>query len=402
MKTSTDKTTQALFVAACYVVREFRTIATSYSILLVMIGGVFIYGLLYNYMYQTNLVRHAPVVVVDGSHTPLSREYARLLAASSQVEIFSYAPDMPAAREMVEKGRAVGIVFLPDDFESRVGRGEQSVFLAFGDTSAFLNFAALEEAAAGAMAELDGRYRAGMAVFLPPAALYAMAQMGTVEVAGTPLYNYTGGYGSYLIPAVVIIILFQTMLMVIGMIAGRERHTRSILFYARGGLGFSRMALVVLSKTLVYCSLYALFAFFLIGLLPHLYSIPDIGNTWYILLLLIPYLLATCFFGLTGALFFADSESPVLMITFFSVGLIFLSGVSYPLELMPWYWQMLHYAIPAPVGVLAFIKLNSMGADLSDIRPEYIALLVQCAVYFVSACLVFRINIRRAQDSRRG
>ena len=52
MKTS-NKIKGGLTVIATYVTREFKTIATSYSILLVMIGGIFIYGLLYNYMSAT-------------------------------------------------------------------------------------------------------------------------------------------------------------------------------------------------------------------------------------------------------------------------------------------------------------------------------------------------------------
>ena len=399
MKTS-NKIKGGLTVIATYVTREFKTIATSYSILLVMIGGIFIYGLLYNYMYAPNLIRDAPVAVVDRSGTPLSREYARLLNASPQVEIYSYAPDMPSAKIMMETNRVVGIIFIPEDFESRVGRGEQAVFLAYGNTSAFLNFASVEEATAGAMEELDSRHRPDMVVFVPPAALYAMSQTQSIDIVGTPLYNPTEGYGSYLIPAVLIVILFQTLMMVIGMISGKERYTGSILYYSRHGLGFGRMAGVVLSKTFTYCILYAVFAYFLIGLLPEIYSIPDIGNRRDIVMLLIPFLLATCFFGLTGSLFFADSESPILMITFFSVGLIFLSGMSYPLELMPWYWQAAHFVIPASPGVLAFIKLNSMGAGMADIEREYVTLWIQCIVYFISACLAFRYNIRKAIRNR--
>lgn len=399
MKTSTETQGHLSAIATC-AVREFRMIATSYSILLVMIGGIFVYGLLYNYMYAPNLIREAPVTVVDKSNNPLSRMYARLLDASPQVAVYSHAPDMPAAKTKMKTDRTVGIVFIPEDFESRVGRGEQSVFLAFGNTSAFLDFAALEEAAAGAMRELDGRVRPDMAVFLPPPALYAMSQTRAAEVVGTALYNPTEGYGSYLIPAVLMIIIFQTLLMVTGMIAGRERHEGTLLFHARNGLGFGRMADAVAGKTFAYCTLYAVFALFLVGLLPGLFSIPHIGSGWNTVMLLIPYLLATCFFGLTGSLFFADSESPILMITFFSVGLIFLSGISYPLELMPWYWRAFHFVIPAPPAVLAFIKLNSMDATMADIRTEYLTLWLQCAFYFITACLVFRYNIRRAMGRR--
>ena len=54
---------------------EFRVMCTRYSILLVLSGGIFVYGLLYNYMYAPNVVRDAPVAVVDMSRTPLSRSY---------------------------------------------------------------------------------------------------------------------------------------------------------------------------------------------------------------------------------------------------------------------------------------------------------------------------------------
>lgn len=388
----------ALTIISDYIIKEFKTIATSYSIILVLVGGVFIYGFLYNYMYQPNLIRNAPVVIVDESHTPLSREYSSLLDASEQVHVYSHAPDMIAAKEMMKTNQVVGIIYIPADFESRVGRGEQSIFVAYADTRAFLNYSTVQEGVAGAMLELDERYRADMVRLLPLTTLYAMSQAQTINVVGTPLYNYTEGYGSYLIPGVLIVIMFQTLLMLIGMISGGQRHDKTILYYSQHGVSFLKMAYVVLSKSFVYCCLYAVFAYFLIGLLPHIFSIPDIGNKLDIVILLIPFLWATSFLGLAASVFFTDSESPILMITFFSVGLIFLSGMSYPLELMPWYWQTAHYVLPASPAVLGFIQLNSMGATLSDIKVEYITLWIQCLVYFVLACCAYRYNIHKAMS----
>ncbi len=381
---------------AGYIIREFRTITTSYSILLVLVGGVFIYGLLYNYMYQPNLIRHVPIVIVDQSNTILSREYLRLLEASPQIKIYAYASDLTAAKKLMKTQKTVGIVYIPHDFETRTGRGEQAIFMAMGNTSAFLNFAAIQEATAGAMIELDGRHRAERAVYLSLPTLYAISQTQPINIVGTPLYNYIAGYGSYLIPAVFILILFQTLMMIIGMITGNERHTLLILDYADNGIGPRNIIAIVLSKTFTYCILYAIFAYFLIGLLPKLFSIPDIGNTFDIIALLILFLLSSSFFGLTCSIMYTDSESPILMIAFFSVGLVFLSGMSYPLELMPWYWQAIHYIIPAPPAVLAYIQVNSMGATLADIRTEYLTLTLQTISYFFTACLAIRHNITRS------
>lgn len=380
--------------------KEFMTIATSYSILLVLIGGVFMYGILYNYMYMPNLIRKAPVVVVDQSKTSLSREYLRLLEATPQVRIYSNAQDMIQAKEMMKKDEVSAIVYIPSDFDNKVNRGDQSIFVTYGHTNAFLEYSSIAQATAGAMLELDARCRPNMVVFMPKSALYAMSLSQTIPVVGIPVYNPTEGYGSYLIPAVLIVIIFQTLMMAIGMISGEERHSGTILFYAKEKLSFLNMACIIISKTFVYSLIYSVFALFLIGLLPTIFSIPNIGNTWDIVLLLVPYILASCFFGLTGSLFFSDSESPILMIAFFSVGLIFLSGMSFPLELMPWYWNVLHYLIPAPPATLAFIQINSMGASIAQVKTEFLTLWLQVPIYFTTACLAYRHNINKALKSK--
>ena len=158
-----------------------------------------------------------------------------------------------------------------------------------------------------------------------------------------------------------------------------------------------RMAMnIVIGKSVVYVGFYALFSVFLLGLLPLLYDLPHLASPLLLIQLLTLYLFATAFFGLSCSILFKDSDAPLLLIAFFSVGLLFLSGISWPLELMPWPWRILHCLIPAPVGVLAFVKANSMGADISDISREMMLLWGQCFGYFVLACWVYQRRIRYA------
>ena len=81
MRTS-DNMKGTLADIASLVKDEFKTISTSYAILLVLVGGLFLYGLLYNYMYAPDLVRNAPVVVKDrlepGVH-PFAERYSASL-----------------------------------------------------------------------------------------------------------------------------------------------------------------------------------------------------------------------------------------------------------------------------------------------------------------------------------
>lgn len=360
---------------------EWKAIATNPAILLVLAGGIFLYGLLYNYMYAPNLVRKAPVAVVDLSHSALSREYVRWLDAAPQTSVYAQTPNILEAREWMKKGEVTGILYIPSDFETHVARDETSVFTLYAATDAFLNFKGLQEASSRVMLAVNDAHRRAGTVFLPPQGLLAVASSTPVSVSGTALYNYTEGYGSYLIPAVMIVIIFQTMLMVIAMLTGEEAEQQREGVYSMKARSLKDMLCIVSGRTFVYVMLYVVFSMFLLGLLPHIFSIPNIGSGWDIVTMMIPFLLATSFFALAVSRWFTDSEAPLLMIAFFSVGYIFLSGVSYPLELMPWYWQAAHYVFPVAPAVLAFVKLNSMGGSLADIWPQMLTLWIQVIIY---------------------
>ena len=371
---------------------ECRSILHSLPVLLVMGGGIFLYGFLYNYMYSSNVLREVPVVVVDEGHTTLSRQYIRLLDATPQVRVQGVMVDLPQARERMRKGEVAGIIYLPKDLEAKVGRGEASVFVTCNNTMAFLSYAAIKEATSGAMLALDTKVRPSQVVFLDADVVQPVVNTPCIPVQGIALYNESGGYATYLIPSVLVIIIFQTMLMVISMRCGQEceKRMRPLRNVTRGESSWGMAMSIVVGKSVVYVGFYALFSVFLLGLLPLLYDLPHLAHPLLLVQWLTPYLLASAFFGLACMPFFKDSDAPLLLIAFFSVGLLFLSGVSWPLELMPWPWRLLHALLPAPVGALAFVKVNCMGADLADISREMMLLWGQCVVYFLVACWVYR------------
>ena len=371
---------------------EYRSMLRSLPVLLVLGGGIFFYGLLDNYMYSPNVLREVPVAIVDESRTPLSRHYIRLLDATPQVRVQGVVNDRMEARERMKKGEVSGIVFLPDDFEAKVGRGEEAVFISYNTAITFLYYAALKEASTGAMLALNDEVRPGQVVFLDANVVQPVINTRSMEVQGIALYNGNGGYATYLIPAVLMVILFQTMLMVISMRCGMEYEQRMLpLFQVVNGTSSWRTAIsIVIGKSVVYVGFYAMFTIFLLGFLPLVFHLSHLASPLLLVQLMIPYLFATAFFGLSCSPFFKDSDAPLLLIAFFSVGLLFLSGISWPLELMPWPWRLLHCLLPAPVGVLAFVKANSMGADITDISREMMLLWGQCAVYFFVACFVYK------------
>ena len=151
------KTLSKLQQLSFIIQREFLAISTSYAVLLVLMGGIFVYGLLYNYMYAPNIVTDVPIAIVDNSHSELSRNFIRWLDATPQAEIYDQAMDYHEAKEWMKAGKVQGILYLPHDFEERVFRGDEAVFSLYATTDAFLYFEALQGASSRVMLAINDK-----------------------------------------------------------------------------------------------------------------------------------------------------------------------------------------------------------------------------------------------------
>ena len=89
-------------------------------------------------------------------------------------------------------------------------------------------------------------------------------------------------------------------------------------------------------------------------------------------------------------------ESGLLTMVFFSIVLLFLSGVAWPSSNMSDFWRLFSYLFPSTHGIQGFVRINSLGATLQQVRFEYIMLMCQVIFYFVTATLSLRyINRHR-------
>ena len=133
----------------------------------------------------------------------------------------------------------------------------------------------------------------------------------------------------------------------------------------------------------------------LLGFFPRLFDIPHIGDIGTILLLIIPYLLAVIFFSLCVSVFIRNRESGLVLLISTSLIFLFMAGISWPKEMIPDAWRYLSYFIPYTWGAHAFIHVNSMGATLSQVTREFIALWVLTGAYGVLASVLFYIRKER-------
>lgn len=368
---------------------EFRAIGTNIPILIVLILGNVGYGFLYNLLYNTNVYKEAPIAIVDMSQSDLSRHFVDYIDATQQVKVVSKTMNFDEAKRMLIEREIVGFLYIPSELKEEIMKGNQAQCVVYGSTLSFLDYLNIYEAVNFASLDINSELLPEMVESLNMIDVLFLANDKAVNIVNEPLYNSSEGYGTYLIPPVMVIIIFQTLMITVAMRCGEEKTTR---LRDNKTTSFGDSVKIVLGKAFTNVMIYSVFSVFFLSLLPLIFDLPHLGDSLDIIIMMIPYLFASVFFCLSLSPLYTDGDMPLFFIVFMSVPLVFLTGISYPLELMPWHWKIFHYLIPTAPATLAFVKLDCMGGDLSNVVPEMINLWIQCGVYFILSMVIFHFS----------
>ncbi len=90
----------------------------------------------------------------------------------------------------------------------------------------------------------------------------------------------------------------------------------------------------------------------------------------------------------------------IRLVVFFSVPLLFLSGISWPATAIPTFWKYFSYVFPSTFGINAFVKINSMGGEMISVKTEWYALWIQAFCYFILTLFVYRYEIISSRRKR--
>ena len=366
-------------------VAEMKTVFHDEGLFLFAVIVPLLYPLLYSWIYNNEVAREVPVAIVDRSNSQLSRQFIRQYDASPSVKVAYHCNDMKEAQDLVGKQLAYGILYFPSDFESNIMRMEQSHIGVYCDMSMMLTYKAVYSTATAVSQEVN----TGIQLKLSQNYTDREDEIASspMDVEGVQMFNTTDGYGNFVLPPVLMLILQQTLLLSIGLAAGtareqdtKKRHNR-VLSYVGG-------------KTLCYFMIFSIMAVYICLVVPRLFHFTTMVDIFELLPILIPYLLACIFFGLFFSRVVRYRENVILLVVFTSLPLLFLSGVSWPQSAIPMPWQVFSWLFPSTFGIRAFVRMSSMDAILSDVVVEYRALWAQVAIYFIATCVMYKL-IRR-------
>lgn len=361
-------------------VSELKTIVKDQGVLLFFVFLPLAYPLIYSWIYTNEVVREVPVVVVDDSHSALSREFIRKFDASPDVSVAYQCGSIAEAQDVIGHGKAYGILYFPADFQEKNGRMEQTHVSVYCDMSYMLTYKAIFQTATN----ISGEMGAEIQKQLLGKYTKREEEIGTkpLDFDDVPIFNVTGGYGNFILPAVLVLIIQQALALGIGMLAGTEREKHFANYKGKNP------AVVLAGKTLSVGSIFAVMLAWITLVVPHIFGFVSMVHGWDLLQFLTPYLLACIFFAICISELVRYRESVILVVVFSSIILLFLSGVSWPMSAVPPFWEGVAAIFPSTNAIRGFVRMSSMGALLPDVAPEYRRLWIQTVVYALLALLV--------------
>jgi ABC-2 type transport system permease protein len=366
-------------------VAEMRRVLNDRGVLGLIVLAPLIYGALYPQPYLGQVLRHIPIAVVDQDHTELSRNLVQSLNADEATAVTVRADTLAEAQAALARREVFAILGIPQDTEKEVLKGNHARLAAYVDSAYFLLYNRMLQGiseASGAVnvdvASRGAREEGGLAHA-------ALTRSSPVEVLSEPLYNPTGGYASYVVPAAFILILQQTLLLGVATMGGVTSETgrRQEREGVRAILG---QAIAHLCLSLPGLALYLI-------VLPRFFGFSTLGGVLDMLAMAIPFVLSVSFLAQFASLWFQRRETAVLLFIAASLPLFFTVGVSWPVEAIPDIIRDASRAFPSTSAIDGLVRINQMGATLHDVARDWASLWALVAIYgalAIGAALVFR------------
>ncbi len=360
-------------------IAEAKLIFTDVAIVLTIIGGVILYSFLYPQPYAKESVSSLSVTVVDLDKSNISRSIVFKLNATPQIDVVRQDNSQNDALDALEHTLVKAVVIIPAHFQRDLTLGVSPTIAVGADSSYFLIYGSILEGAMRAVLTEGAKIKVANLLKHQMPLSGAKDAYTPFSINSINLFNKNNSYTQYVIPAVFILILQQTLLIGLGIFGGgiNERMRAGEYGIYRDAKTYQ----LLLSRVVIFGTIFFVHMLFYFGFSYENFHITHIANIVELLTFGVLFLLATVMFGIFLGSLFSSREIATPVILFSSLPLVFSVGFIWPLEAIPSFVHTIALAVPVTPAIHGFLELNQMGATFEGIREYALILVVQIAIY---------------------
>jgi len=339
-----------------------------------------------------------PVALADLDHSPASQQLvAQMQTLNNKTNMmdFSFAATEEEARTLITRGQVYGAIIIPQGYGAEQAQGKQSNITVLSDNSQpqiSMVMQGIGSSVIGILSSMQGAMKVQMLSVkanqtVDPAAVIAPMK---ANVQGTVAGNMN--YFSFVAPGLLM------MIVMMGAMTGIPRaiaHEKEIGTFDGILAAPVNEISIIMGKTMAQTV-----RGFIQGIIVMVIAIMVFGVTVQGSLLLTCGVLLLGIFSFIGmgillTALSNNEETAMILMTILQFPMMFLTGVFFPIQQMPWFMQDLSKILPLTYAVTSMRKVMISGAGIQDILPEVAILIVFGAIMLAIAIPVFRRAMTR-------
>lgn len=331
-----------------------------------------------------------PIVIVSQSEGNLTDTTINIIESQNICKVVEITHDINYGKNMVNKGEVKGAIILPSNYDSPKNM-EKSVTLYLDSsdqmasqtlipaTKAIFNKISLEEAS-----KISGQITRDNSSAFDFNSLKSLVNLNINKIYGDIKYI------DFLVPAVLGMTIMMSCMMGMGASIAGERENGKL---ARLFMTPTKVSTVILGKILGKLSVELIRALILLFTAIILFGASSKGGILQTIVVLMIGALCFVGFGIMMSSRASSQENYSQMVVPLTFPMMFVSGVFYPIETMPWIFQKIAYIFPLTYLNDAMRGIMLKGQTLGDIWFDLLVLIGFTLIFFIIGVKKFNRDV---------
>ena len=292
-------------------------------------------------------------------------------------------------KDLVQKGDVEGGIVIPSNFTENILSREQGTIIIMTDQSN-PQVSATIQAALTAVFQQMGTALArntvqGLNSTVNENNSLAIVQPYNIQTQGVVSGHFS--YFDFIAPGIVAMTVMMSVMTGLPAAISHERELGTLDGMMVAPI--NRLS-IILGKTLAQTARGLLQGTIILTLATILFGVTIHGSMLLVIGLLLLGVFSFVGLGVVLTSFAKDQETAMMLMMTLMFPMMFLSGVFFPIQQMPWYMQDISKVLPLTYASQALRKVMVLGAGVSAISTELIILIVFGVVMIAIALPVFR------------
>jgi ABC-2 type transport system permease protein len=295
---------------------------------------------------------------------------------------------------LVQKGDIEGGIVIPSNFTESILSGEQGTVIIVTDQSNPQVSATIQAALSAVFDQMGTMLAQQKIQGLNPAvnASNSLAIVKPYSVQTEGVVPGTPSYFDFIAPGIMAMTVMMSVMTGLPVAISQEKEIGTLDGMMVAPI--NRLS-IILGKTLAQTARGLLQGLIILVLASVLFHVAIQGSILLVFGLLLLGVFSFVGLGIVITSFAKDQETAQMMMMTLMFPMMFLSGVFFPIQQMPWYMQDISKVLPLTYASQALRKVMVLGAGIPDITTELTIMIVFGVIMTAIAVPVFRRMMTR-------